>query len=179
MILKQGIIKEVVMVLKQLKEYLDKHGVRYVVIQHSAAYTAREVASLSHIPVNEIAKTVVLKVDGERAMAVLPGSEMVDLAALRTALQASSVELAGEAEFNTLFPECEIGAMPPFGNLFGLQVIAADTLAGDEEIAFNAGTHHDLVKMKYKDFERLVQPKVLKFSVARRVRPNPYAPWLS
>jgi Ala-tRNA(Pro) deacylase len=162
------------MVLKRLTDFLDGHGIRYVVIQHSLAFTAREIAVSSHIPTNAIAKSVVLTIDGIRTMAVLPGSEMVELLLLRDALGATRVELAGEGEFNTLFPDCEIGAMPPFGNLFSLPVIVSDTLAADEEIAFNAGTHRDLVKMAYKDFEQLVHPKVLRFTMARHARPNPF-----
>jgi len=168
------ITKEVAMILKRLVEFLDGNKIKYVVVHHSQAFTAREVAVSAHIPGKEIAKTVVVKVDGKPAMAVLPASQMIDLRMLKEALNAGKIELAGEGELNTLFPECEVGAMPPFGNLFGMDVLVADTLALDEEIAFNAGSHRELVKMSYKDFERLITPKLLKFSVDRRVRADLY-----
>ncbi|MEK9135628.1 MAG: YbaK/EbsC family protein [Bacteroidota bacterium] len=167
------------MVLKRLVEFLDDNKIKYVVIHHSQAFTAREVAASAHIPGKDIAKTVIVKTDGKPTMAVLPASQMIDLRLLKEATGASKVELAGEAEFNTLFPECEVGAMPPFGSLFGMEVVVADTLTQDEEIAFNAGSHRELVKMSYKDFEHLVKPKVLKFSIERRVRPDIYAGGIS
>lgn len=162
------------MVLKRLMDYLDQNGVKYVVIHHSQAFTAREVAVSAHIPGKEVAKTVIVKVDGKPTMVVLPASQMIDMSMLRKALGASSVVLATESEFNNLFPECEVGAMPPFGNLFNMDVIVADTLQADEQIAFNGGTHRELVRMAYKDFERLVKPRILKFTVERKVRADLY-----
>lgn len=162
------------MVLKRLMDYLDQNNVKYVVIHHSPAYTAREVAVSAHIPGKEVAKTVVVKADGKPMMAVLPASQMIDLGALRTALGVGSVALATESEFNVLFPECEVGAMPPFGNLFNMDVVVSDTLMQDEQIAFNGGTHRELVRMAYSDFERLVKPKVLKFTVERKIRADLY-----
>jgi Ala-tRNA(Pro) deacylase len=158
------------MILKTLTDYLDGHGVKYVVIHHSPAYTAREIAVSAHIARKEVAKTVIVKIDGKPTIAVLPASEMVDFELLRKATGARSAVLAPEQEFNALFPGCEIGAMPPFGNLFGMNVIAAESLAQDEEIAFNGGTHRELVRMRFSDFQRLVQPTILKFTVERRVR---------
>jgi Ala-tRNA(Pro) deacylase len=105
-----------------------------------------------------------VKIDGKMAMAVLPASCKVDFDLLKKAAGASTVGLASEQEFKNLFPECEIGAMPPFGNLYGMEVFVADALAEDEEIAFNAGSHTELIRLAYKDFERLVKPKVVKFS---------------
>ena len=125
---------EVVMILKQLVEFLDKNGIKYVVVHHSQAFTAREVAASAHIPGKEVAKTVIVKIDGKAAMAVLPASQMIDLHLLRDASAARKVELAGEGEFNKLFPDCEVGAMPPFGNLFEMEVLVADTLLHNEEI---------------------------------------------
>lgn len=162
------------MILKRLMEYLDQNGIKYVVIHHSQAFTAREVAVSAHIPGKEVAKTVIVKVDGRPMMAVLPASQMIDLSQLRRALGAGSVVLASESEFNTLFPDCEVGAMPPFGNLFNMDVVVADSLREDEQIAFNGGTHRELVRMAYADFERLVQPKVLKFTVERKIRADLY-----
>ncbi len=148
----------------KLKEFLDSHSIKYVVISHSTAYTAQEVAASSHIRGKELAKTVVVKAGGKMAMAVLPASHKIDFSLLSKAAGASSVTLANEAEFKSLFPDCEPGAMPPFGNLYGMAVFVDASLAADEEIAFNAGTHTELVRLSYKDFERLVEPAVAAFS---------------
>ena len=153
------------MPVKKLKDLLDSHNIKYVTIRHSAAYTAQEIAASSHIPGKELAKTVMVKINSEMAMAVLPASEQVDFDLLKTLIQADSVELAGEDEFKDMFPECEVGAMPPFGNLYGMEVFVAESLAEDEEIAFNSGSRTELIRMSYKDFESLVKPRVLKFSV--------------
>jgi Ala-tRNA(Pro) deacylase len=152
------------MPVTKLKEFLDRHGVRYVSIRHSPAYTAQEIAALAHIPGKELAKTVMVKVDGRLAMAVVPASEHVELGLLRSAIGAEMVELATEAEFQDRFPDCEPGAMPPFGNLYGLRVYSSDDLAEDETIAFNAGTHTELIRMPYRDFQRLVGPTVVTFA---------------
>jgi Ala-tRNA(Pro) deacylase len=149
---------------KKLKEFLDSHQVKYESISHSKAYTAQKVAASAHIPGKELAKTVMVKVDGNMAMAVLPASFQVDFDQLKKSSGAIRVELASEADFKDLFPDCEIGAMPPFGNLYNMDVYVAESLAEDEEIAFNAGSHSELIQMSYKDFERLVKPKTLKFS---------------
>ena len=153
------------MPVQALREYLDYHLVKYVVIQHSRAYTMQEVASATHIPGKELAKTVIVDIDGRLAMAVLPASQKVELEQLRESVGAQVVTLAREAVFRDRFPECEPGAMPPFGNLYAMDVYVADTLVEDEEIAFNAGSHTQLVRMSYQDFERLVQPQVLRFAV--------------
>ncbi|MCC6355070.1 MAG: YbaK/EbsC family protein [Verrucomicrobiae bacterium] len=149
---------------KRLRELLDRAGVKYVCISHSPAYTAQEVAASAHIPGWEVAKVVMVKVDGQMAMAVVPANRKVVPQDLREMLGADRVELATEAEFRDRFPDCEIGAMPPFGNLYGMEVFVAPGLAADEEIAFNAGTHTEVIKMPYREFERLVEPKVLSFS---------------
>jgi Ala-tRNA(Pro) deacylase len=148
----------------KLKAFLDQQHVKYIAISHSTAYTAQEVAELAHIRGKELAKTVMVKVDGKMAMAVLPASYKVDLNLLKLASGAASVELASEAEFRSFFPDCETGAMPPFGNLYGMAVLADESLAKDEEIAFNAGSHRELIRLAYKDFERLVQPGLGKFA---------------
>ena len=153
------------MPVQRLKEFLDSHNIKYVTISHSRAFTAQETAASAHVPVRELAKTVVVKIDGKMAMAVLPASSKVDFDLLKKAMGSGRVEIASEKEFKDMFPGCEIGAMPPFGNLYGMEVFAAESLTEDKEIAFNAGSHRELVKMAYKDFERLVKPKVTKFSV--------------
>jgi Ala-tRNA(Pro) deacylase len=104
-----------------------------------------------------------VKVDGKMAMAVLPASQKADLSLLRAALGVDGVELATEAEFRRLFPECELGAMPPFGNLYDMNVYVSEGLTEDDEIVFNAGSHTELIRLAYMDFERLVRPKVFRF----------------
>lgn len=152
------------MPVKKLKEFLDKEGVKYVAITHSPAYTAQEIAASAHIPGQDLAKTVIVTLDGRMAMAVLPASYRIDFDLLKDATGAAKVELATEKEFKDMFPGCEVGAMPPFGNLYGMDVYVAETLAEDDEIAFNAGSHAELVKLDYADFDRLVRPKHVRVS---------------
>jgi Ala-tRNA(Pro) deacylase len=149
---------------KRLKEFLDSNNVKYVTITHSRSYTAQDVAESAHIPGKELAKTVMVRIDGRMAMAVVPASTRVDFERLKQVAGAKTVELASERDFKDMFPECEPGAMSPFGNLYGLEVYAAESLAEDREIAFSAGSHTELIKMSYQDFERLVKPKVAKLS---------------
>lgn len=152
------------MPVRKLKEFLDQNGVRWVSIIHSPAYTAQEVAASAHVRGRDLAKTVMVKVDGKPVMVVLPASQRVDFQVLREVTGGQNVVLASEAEFRELFPDCEAGAMPPFGNLYGMDVYVAPKLAEDEEIAFNAGSHTELMKLRYADFERLVKPKVAAFA---------------
>ena len=153
------------MPVKKLREFLDQNGVKYVAIIHSPTFTAQEIAASAHIPGKEVAKTVIVKLDGKMAMAVCPASFKIDFDLLKRSASVKDVELASEEEFKYLFPECEIGAMPPFGNLYNLPVYVADTLSQDSEISFNAGTHRELVKLAYKDFEQLVKPKVVQCAI--------------
>ena len=152
------------MPVNRLKRYLDQNAVRYVTIRHSPAYTAQEVAESAHISGKMLAKTVMVKIDGAMAMAVLPASYNIDFEQLQDSLGVESVEIASEFEFRDRFPECEVGAMPPFGNLYDMNVYVEETLAEDEEIAFNAGSHRELIKLDYTDFARLVHPEVTSFS---------------
>jgi Ala-tRNA(Pro) deacylase len=151
---------------RALQTFLDSHQVKYVTIRHSPAFTAQEIAASAHIPGKQLAKTVIVTLDGTLAMAVLPASDTVDFERLQAAAGARTVALATEQDFQDRFPECEVGAMPPFGNLYGLDVWVAARLAEDAEIAFNAGDHTELIRMAYRDFDRLVQPKVGQFSSA-------------
>jgi len=151
------------MPFNHLRRYLDENHVRYVVISHSKAYTAQGIAAVAHISGKELAKTVILKLDGALAMAVLPASYQIDLRALKKATGVNSAELASEHEFKQHFPDCETGAMPPFGNLYSMPVYVDETLTEDEEIAFNAGSHLELIRLAYADFERLVKPLALRF----------------
>lgn len=155
--------------LKRLTEFLDGNNTRYVVVIHSPAYTAQEIAARAHVPGRELAKTVMAKVDGAMTMLVLPASSMVNFTAVRQEALAGKAELATEVEFKGLFPDCEVGAMPPFGNLFGIPVLVDRALLEDEEIAFNAGTHKELVRLAYADFARLVKPKVMSFGIKKKM----------
>lgn len=154
--------------LQQLKEYLDSRGVKYTVLTHSQAFTAQEIAAVARIPGKELAKTVIMRLDGKLVMVVLPASDMVDFRLLKKAMNADRAELATEGEFRDRFPQCELGAMPPFGNLYDMEVLVAADLQEDKEIAFNAGDHRILVRMAYEDYQRLVSPKVLNLSVPKR-----------
>ncbi len=147
----------------KLKDFLDSNKIKYTTISHSPAYTAQQIAASAHIPGKEMAKTVVIKLDGKMAMAVLPASYKVDFGLLKEAVKASKAELASEQEFKDMFPECEVGAMPPFGNLYGMDVFVAESLTEDDEIAFNACSHKELIRMPFKDYEKLAKPKVIKF----------------
>ncbi len=152
------------MPVRKLKEFLDQENIKYVSIVHSPAYTAQEVAASAHITGRELAKTVIVELDGKMAMAVLPANKKIVLQDLREITGSDEVKFASEEEFREKFPGCETGAMPPFGNLYGMEVYASPALAENEEIAFNAGSHTEIIKMGYRDFERLVQPKVLSFT---------------
>lgn len=153
------------MPVKKLKDFLNQNKIKYVSVKHSPAYTAQEIAASAHISGKNIAKTVIIKVDGKLAMAVLPANYRVDIDLLRDTTGADYIEIASEKEFKDLFPDCELGAMPPFGNLYGMDVYAAKALAQDEDIAFNAGSHTELIQLSYKDFEKIVNPKVVKFAL--------------
>jgi Ala-tRNA(Pro) deacylase len=152
------------MPVTKLKEFLDAQGVKYVSIKHSQAYTAQEVAASAHVPGRSMAKVVIVELDGEMAMAVLPANRKVVLQDLRDITGSERVKFVAEDKFKDRFPDCEIGAMPPFGNLYGMEVYAADALARNEEIAFNAGSHEEIIKLAYRDFERLVKPRVMAFT---------------
>jgi Ala-tRNA(Pro) deacylase len=149
---------------KKVAQFLDSQKVKYVLVKHSPAFTAQEIAASAHIPGRELAKTVMVKLDDTMAMAVLPASYRVDFKGLKKLSGAKKVELASENEFQRLFPQCEIGAMPPFGNLYDMKVYVAEPLTQDDEIAFNAGSHAELMKLHYADFVRLVKPEVGDFA---------------
>jgi len=152
------------MPVKKLKEFLDGEKIKYVAIRHSPAYTAQEIAASAHVRGRELAKTVIVTLDGKMAMAVVPASRKVGFDSLREAAGADSVQLASEQAFRDMFPGCEVGAMPPFGNLYDLDVYVSKLLADGEEIAFNAGSHTELIRLAYQDFERLVRPKAARIA---------------
>jgi Ala-tRNA(Pro) deacylase len=144
---------------KLLEEFLKNHHIKYTSLNHSPAFTCQEVAAAAHISGKQMAKTVIVKMDDQLAMVVLPAHDHINFAALKEASGAKSVDLATEAEFKPKFPECEVGAMPPFGNLYGMAVYVSSELNDFDQMVFNAGSHSELVKMSYHDFERLVKPK--------------------
>jgi len=152
------------MPVKKLKGFLDQERIKYVSIVHSTAYTAQEVAASAHITGKELAKTVIVELDGKTAMAVLPANRKIVLEDLREVTGSQEVKFASEEQFEQRFPDCETGAMPPFGNLYGMDVYLAESLTDNDQIAFNAGSHTEVIKLSYKDFERLVQPKVVSFT---------------
>ena len=144
----------------RLIDFLDKEHVKYVKIGHSPAYTAQEIAALAHIPGKELAKTVIVKVDDELAMVVLPASEMVRLDHLRESLGTEFVELAEEDEFKSAFPDCETGAMPPFGSQYEMQTIVDQSLVNDDVIVFEGNTHHESIRMRFCDFVAIEHPQL-------------------
>lgn len=152
------------MPVERLRKYLEEQHVRYVTMSHSPAFTAQEIAASAHVPGKELAKTVMVKLDGRMAMVVLAAPDKVSAHRLKEVSGASEVELASEKEFADVFPRCEVGAMPPFGNLWDLPVFADARLQEDEHICFNAGTHTELVQLSFADFERLVQPTIADLS---------------
>jgi len=148
-------------ILTKLRDYLDRSVVGYEVISHRQAFTAQEVAQAEHISGKELAKVVMLRSGKHFSMVVLPAPLRVDLDKAKAAMQMPDLVLATEDEFAGLFPQCEPGAMPPFGNLYDLPVYVDESLTKDESIVFNAGNHTQTVRMQYADFARLVQPTIV------------------
>ena len=142
----------------RLKDLLDSEHVDFTQQEHAPAFTAQRLAEVSRTPGREVVKAVVVVADGRHAIAALPADKRVDFARLEAVLKAEYVRLAAEREFTAEFPDCEPGAMPPIGSLYGMPLIAANELHRDEEIVFNAGTHRDLVRMRLSDWERLARP---------------------
>ena len=147
-------------IARKLKAFLDQEKVTYHVLKHHERYTSQEIAEALHIHGQMLAKVVMVKADGTLRMAVLPADLRVDLDAFARAVGAAGAAIATEAEFRDAFPDCEVGAMPPFGNLYGVPVVVDGALAADDEIVFEAGSHHEAIKLAYSDFARLVRPRV-------------------
>jgi Ala-tRNA(Pro) deacylase len=148
----------------QVIEYLNKSGVKYEVREHPPAYTAQTMAAVEHEPGRFVAKPVIVKADGKYVMCVLSACYKIDLRALKEQLGAKSVKLAEEKEIGELFPDCDVGAEPPFGNLYNVPTVMDKALTQDNHITFQAGSHEKAVKMSMKDFQKLAAPKVLEFS---------------
>lgn len=152
------------MVSATVQEFLRRGNVAYMVFPHTAAYTAQEEAAVTHVPGRDWAKAVVCFADGEPIQAVVPADREVDLEQLAELAGAGSVRLAFESELDWLYPDCERGAMPPFGPLYRQRVFVDDALAREEQIVFNAGTHKDAICMRYDDFAVLTKPIVGSFA---------------
>jgi len=153
------------MINKRLKEFLDKKGISYTMLQHEEAFTAQEIAALSHTPGKERVKVVILISDERYFMVALPASYRIDLEKLKGILKVENLRLSTEEEFGKLFPDCEIGAMPPFGNLYDIDTYVDETLSECETIVFLAGSHKESIKMGYKDYTEAVRPKMAQFAV--------------
>jgi len=154
------------MPIKTLTDALDAHHVKYVTMRHSCAFTAQEIAAEAHLSGRKLAKVVMVKLDGKMAMVVVSAVDKVDLDLVRGSAKAKRAELASEKEFASLFPDVETGAMPPFGNLYGMPVYVDETLREDPEIAFNAGSHTELMRLPYVDFEAMVKPILGRYSAS-------------
>lgn len=152
------------MPIPKIKSYLERAGVSYMTLDYADAYTAQKVAAATHISGDQLVKTVMVKVDDALLMAVVPANKRVDLDRVQVITGADRVTLADEADFGSLFKGCEVGAMPPFGNLYGVEMLVDASLADQDKIAFRAGTHGELVRMAYKDYARLVEPHVIELT---------------
>lgn len=149
----------------KVKDYLEGEHVSYQMLEHEQAFTAQEIADVQHLPGRCVIKSVIVCADGQFLMCVLPAIHRIDFGKLKDILGASDVHLAEESEIAALFPDCEVGAEPPFGEAYGLKIYADKILEENEEIAFNAGTHTDMLRIKYRDYVRLAQPVIANFGV--------------
>ncbi len=152
---------------KILRKFLDENNIKYINIDHSPAYTAREVAASAFVPRREFAKSIIVDLDGETAMAVVSASRHVDLDALAELAGVSVARLATESEFQEVFTDCEVGAMPPFGNLYGVRVFLDQMVRDVDDVCFNAGSHIQILRMECDDYVRLVEPVVGEFAVKK------------
>ncbi len=162
--------KEASMARTRLHTYLNEQNVKFTTVSHSAAFTAQETAASAHVRGVELAKTVIVSLDGTLTMCVLPASHQVDFALLRESTDSKTASLVPEEDYKQLFPDCGPGAEPPFGNLYGMDVVVSGALLQDREVAFNACSYSEIVRMSLDDYLRLVKPRVLDFSVPRERR---------
>ena len=151
-------------VSEKLVHFLEEQHVPFVTMPHARAYTAQEIAASVHVPGQEVARTVIVQGDEKLSMTVIPATRRIDLVLLKKALAVRKIRLATEAEFEGVFPECEVGAMPPFGNLYRIPVVVDESLKKDREIVFNAGSHTETVKMAFDEFVELVKPIFASFT---------------
>ncbi|MDP2887254.1 MAG: YbaK/EbsC family protein [Ignavibacteria bacterium] len=150
--------------ITDLLRYLNSNKVEFQVLEHDPAFSAHDVAALAHVPESEMAKAVLIRIEDHYWMAVLRADQRINQQMIRRAFGAKNVQLAHEEDLGLLFPDCQIGAMPPFGNLYGVPVLVEESLAEDEEIVFNACTHTKAIRMKFKDFRRLAKPVITEFA---------------
>lgn len=153
---------------ERLETYLREQGVRYELTPHPEAYTAQEVAAAEHVPGRQFAKVVIADVDGRQVMLILPAAARVDLVKLRSALGAKVARLAREEEFASLFPDCETGAMPPFGHLYDVPVYVDESLSTQPRIVFNACSHRETIALSVSDYLKLVTPTITEFATPHR-----------
>ncbi len=146
------------MIAKKLKEILDNRKMKYSIIKHPEVFTTQEASEAAHLSSHAMAKSVIVKLDDELVMTVLPANKKINLEKLRDDQDAKIAELAAEDEFKFKFPDCELGAIPPFGNLYGMELYVDESLKGHKELGFCAGTHHEILKMNYKDYEKITKP---------------------
>ena len=151
-------------VIDQLEELFIKNDVRYELFEHPLAISAQKVAQAEHVPGAEEAKVVIVRADGRNVMAVLPATHHVDLIKLKILLEVEETQVESEWELQKLFPNCEVGAMPPFGHLYGLQVLLDRSFSSSAKIVFNAGSHTEAIRMKYDDYVRLANPLIGDFA---------------
>jgi Ala-tRNA(Pro) deacylase len=144
----------------KLGAFLREAKVRYTTMKHAVVYTAQEIAAAQHVPGRQLAKCVLVKADRSPVLAVLPATHLIDLKRLKTLLGTTTLTIGKEADIKALFPDVEVGAMSPFGNLYGVPVVVDRVLGESAEIVCNAGSHTDTIKIRYQDFARLVKPKV-------------------
>lgn len=154
----------------KIKDYLNSQNVKYLSIAHSPEYTAQKIAAAAHVKGQELAKTVIVKLDGKMVMCVLPASHYVNFPLLKEAFGAREASLTPEEEYKDMFPDCEAGAQPPFGNLYGMDVLVSRALAQNKEIAFNACSYTELIRLSFEDYMRLVNPTIMDFSVQQTER---------
>lgn len=149
---------------KRLRNFLDSNKAHYQTINHPIAFSALELSEITHIPGNHLAKSVIVKTPTKMLMCVVRANDVVDIELLKKALDQKDISLATEQEFAREFPDCEVGAMPPFGNLYEMDVYVSDDLAKDKEIFFNAGNHSEVIKLSYKEYNELVHPKIVRIT---------------
>ncbi|HOW83756.1 MAG TPA: YbaK/EbsC family protein [Spirochaetota bacterium] len=146
---------------ERIKRFLDENHVTYEFISHPREFSSTRTCQAAHVHGNEFAKTVILKMDGRLVMCVVTANQMVFPGYMKNFFNAKNIEIASESDFKNAFPDCEVGAMPPFGNLYGVDEFISMDLTRDEYIAFNAGSHTELIRMKFSDFEKLVHPRIV------------------
>ncbi len=148
----------------QVTDFLKKSKVKYKLTKHEPSYTAQNLAAAEHEPGRFVAKPVIVKADGKFVMCVLAAPHKIDFKALKKQLGAKSVKLAEEKDIGELFPDCELGAEPPFGNLYDLPTVMDKSLEADDHIAFQAGSYEKAVRMTMKDYRKLAEPEVFEFT---------------